>query len=217
MKFLLLDPSDTLFYWNYTFVFLYFLCIFWCWCFLVFIRGWVVSMATLACGWTVILAVVIVVHDPSAQPTAVLSSLERKTSAWTQWKCGRSENLQNQRRSEDLSSLFIHLMLDSAVAEQKCYKGVWLHRNRGNVIMSSKISIVTIPQRAFLNLFFILPRSTVALHSSTSENWAGSTTSHPQRCIISRITANSPTMHHKWRTSFTSLLFLFFTFYSCFL
>lgn len=113
--------------------------------------------------------------------------------------------------------LYIHLMLDSVVMEQKCYKGVWLHRNMGNLIMSSKISIVTIPQRAFLNLFFILPMSTVALHSSTSENWAGSTTSHPQRCIISRITAKSPTMHHKWRTSFTSLLFFFFTFYSCFL
>lgn len=70
-------------------------------CFLAFIRVWAVSMATLAYGWTVILAVVIAAHGPSAPPTAALNSLERRTSPWTQWKCGRSENPQN-RRSEYL-------------------------------------------------------------------------------------------------------------------
>lgn len=124
-------------------------------------------MATLVCGWTVTLAEAIVVHDPSAPPMAVLSSPERRTSPWTQWRCGQSENLQNQRRSEDLFSLFIHLMLDAVVAEQENNKGAWLHGSRDTVIMSSKISIVTIQQRAFLNLLFICSSTNKKCCSST--------------------------------------------------
>lgn len=65
-------------------------------------RVWVVSMATLVCGWTVILAMVIVAQDPSAPPMAALSFLERRTLHWTQWKSGQLENPQKQRRSEYL-------------------------------------------------------------------------------------------------------------------
>lgn len=83
----------------------------WCLCFAEFIRVWAVSMATLACGWTVISAVVIAVHVPSAPPMAALSSLERKTSPLIQWKCGRSENPQNHRRSEFLLLFFFSFWL----------------------------------------------------------------------------------------------------------
>lgn len=89
-----------------------------------FIRVWAVSTATLVCGWTVILAVVIAAHDQSAPPTAALSSLERRTSHWTQWKCGQLENLQNQRRWENFYFLltFFAFLADNKVHIQHASK-----------------------------------------------------------------------------------------------
>lgn len=62
-------------------------------------RVWGVSITTLDCGLTVILAVVIAVHGPGAQHMAALSSLLMRTSLWTQWRCGPWENFQSLKRS----------------------------------------------------------------------------------------------------------------------
>ncbi|XP_056271961.1 collagen alpha-1(III) chain-like isoform X3 [Pseudoliparis swirei] len=61
------------------------------------IRAWAGSSDTSACGWTVTLGVVTAVHGPLALPTAAPSSLERRTSPWTQWRSGRSGRPPNQK------------------------------------------------------------------------------------------------------------------------
>lgn len=82
------------------------------------IRGWAVSTATLVCGWTAILARATAEHDQSAPHTAALSSLKRRTSPWTRWKCGRLENLANRRRWE--TAFFIYQTTQG-------HEMLWLH------------------------------------------------------------------------------------------